>query len=230
MTTDKRKQVISRISDKEARDFFVAAQINEGLPFQVRAMREERGWSQADLGERTNKAQATISQLENPGYGSFTLSTLKRMASAFDVGLIVRFAPFSDLVNWSTNLSPRDLAVPSFDNDPGLSASPDTRDHLNGSNGNSPTDNGVTYSTSEPIAHKGMEQLSVCNVENVAVRINERDVRIEFGLKTGTAGDRLSGEMPVSVALSISQAKSLIECMSRSLSALEKQVGEIKTG
>ena len=62
-----------------------------------------------------------IYRLENPSYGKPTVSTLKRIAAAFDVALIVRFVPFGQLIDWATGtpfvdngLSPESLAVPSF--------------------------------------------------------------------------------------------------------------------
>jgi hypothetical protein len=36
------------------------------------------------------------------------------MAKAFDVGLLVRFVPFSTLVNWTLNVTPDTIAPPSF--------------------------------------------------------------------------------------------------------------------
>lgn len=60
-------------------------------------------------------AQGTISRLENPDYGKYTLTTLKRLAAAFDVALVVRFAPFGELLTWADELSPEALAVPAYD-------------------------------------------------------------------------------------------------------------------
>lgn len=59
--------------------------------------------------------QPRISAMEQPGYGNFTLETLKRLASAFDVALIVRFAPYSELIRWSDTFSPDSFKVPSFE-------------------------------------------------------------------------------------------------------------------
>jgi transcriptional regulator with XRE-family HTH domain len=112
------------LEDKEYRDLFVAEHIAAGLAFQIRAMREARGWSQAELGRRVGMRQETICLLENPSYGRFTLRTLKRLASAFDVALTVRFAPFDELAARTTNLSPEDLAVPAFDPNPHPTAAP----------------------------------------------------------------------------------------------------------
>ena len=117
-TTVRRNQMIDSLRDKEYRDLFVAAHIRNEIAFQIRAIRESLGWTQAELGERIGgKVQESISQWENPNYGKFTLNTLRRLASAFDVGLVVRFAPFSELVDWITQPSPADIAVPIFDHD-----------------------------------------------------------------------------------------------------------------
>jgi transcriptional regulator with XRE-family HTH domain len=115
-----RETLIANLRDKEYRDEFVAAQIDMGIPFQIRAMREEQETSQQALAEQTDMAQARISLLERPGYGRLSLNTLKRLASAFDVALIVRFVPYSELVDWVVNLSPESLNPPSFDQDSGL--------------------------------------------------------------------------------------------------------------
>ena len=65
--------------------------------------------------------QNMIYRLENPSYGRATISTLKRIAAVFDVALVVRFVPFSQLIDWVTGtpfedkgLSPEALAVPGF--------------------------------------------------------------------------------------------------------------------
>src|SRR5438876_279312 len=120
MTSARRRQISASLRDKEYRDAFVEEHIDTGLPFQIRAMRQDRGWTQGELGQRTGMAQESISQLESSSYGRFTLRTLKRLASAFDVALMVKFVPFSRLVDWQAELSPEDLAVPSFDADTGL--------------------------------------------------------------------------------------------------------------
>jgi transcriptional regulator with XRE-family HTH domain len=58
-------------------------------------MREERGWTQRELGDIAGVRQNWISQIESPDYEGFSLRTLKKLAFAFDVALIVRFVPFS---------------------------------------------------------------------------------------------------------------------------------------
>lgn len=123
-TSARREQIAASLLDKEYRDLFVTEEIDTGLPFQIRAIRQDRGWSQQELAERVGMTQEAISRLENLNYCKFTLGTLKRLASAFDVALVVRFEPFSRLVDWASNLSPDDLIVPDFTHDASLRQTP----------------------------------------------------------------------------------------------------------
>jgi len=70
--------------------------------------------SQSELASLTGMAQNAISRLESAEYGRPSITTLKRLAAAFDVALIVRFAPFRELTEWVSNLSAGSLKVPSF--------------------------------------------------------------------------------------------------------------------
>jgi hypothetical protein len=49
--------------------------------------------------------QAQVSRAENPDYRGTRISTLGKLAEAFDVALIVRFAAFSELADWLATLS-----------------------------------------------------------------------------------------------------------------------------
>ncbi|MGR3174945.1 MAG: helix-turn-helix domain-containing protein [Candidatus Scalindua sp.] len=115
---DKRKKgLIKKLKNKEYREAFVSEHIDTGIPFQIRALRNQRKWTQKDLAEHTEMKQEHISRLEDPNYSKFTLATLKRLAAAFDVGLIVRFTPVSDLVKWELELTSESLKAVSFDQD-----------------------------------------------------------------------------------------------------------------
>jgi len=115
MTTSKLKtELILKLKDKEYRDAFVVSHINNVIPFQIRTLREQREFSQEELARLTGKQQEAVSRLENPNYERYTLATLKELASAFDVGLVVRFVPISKLVEWELNLDSESLKVLSF--------------------------------------------------------------------------------------------------------------------
>lgn len=125
MISARLQQIIESMRDKEYRDIIVSEEINTGLPFQIRAMRKDRGWTQAELAEKAGMTQEAVSRAESLNYQRFALSTLRRLASAFDVALSVRFEPFSELASRMAHLSQGDLAIPGFDQDPGVS--PPTR-------------------------------------------------------------------------------------------------------
>lgn len=117
INSTKRSEIARSLANKEYREAFVEAEINTTIPFQIRTLRMLREWSQTELANRTGQKQKTISDFENPSYGRLTLSSLKRLAAAFDVALVVRFAPFSELVDWTATMSKERMEVPSFDKD-----------------------------------------------------------------------------------------------------------------
>ena len=111
---NKSQQIWSSLQDEEYRQEY-AADVGTGLAFQIKLIREKNGWTQQALADRVGSHQPTIHQWENPDYGNHTLNSLKSLASAFDLGLMVKFVPFSELVYWNANLTPEKLAPLSFD-------------------------------------------------------------------------------------------------------------------
>ena len=112
---EKRKErLLAELKNKEYRDAFVSANVDVGVAFQVRALRSQRNWNQTELAKRANMHQERISVLENPSH-SPTLATLKKLASAFDVGLMVRFVPISKLVEYELNLDSTAIEAQGFD-------------------------------------------------------------------------------------------------------------------
>jgi transcriptional regulator with XRE-family HTH domain len=77
--------------------------------------------TQANLARESGMTPNNLCRLESPDYGKQTISSLKRIADALDVALVVRFVPFSQYINWLSGtpfwddgLRPEALAVPSF--------------------------------------------------------------------------------------------------------------------
>ena len=103
--------------DKPYRETFVAAHLSTNIAAQIQTIREQRGWTKKQLAQEAGMSPSRITVMEDPSYENFTLTTLKRLASAFDVALIARFAPFSDLVDWVAELSPEKLQTPEFEMD-----------------------------------------------------------------------------------------------------------------
>ncbi len=115
-TTDK-EQIWESLHDSEFREQFINEHIAVGIAFQIRALRDRQKLTQVKLAELLKAKQSLLSTWENPNYGKYSLKTLKDLAKAFDVGLLVRFVPFSKLVDWTVDLPNDVIAPPSFGED-----------------------------------------------------------------------------------------------------------------
>jgi transcriptional regulator with XRE-family HTH domain len=111
---NKREQIWQSLNDYEYRHQFIEEEINVGIAFQIRSIRNRQNLRQEELAKLMNVKQPLVSSWENPNYGKYTLGTLKGLAKAFDVGILVRFVPFSELANWAANLTHDVIAPPNF--------------------------------------------------------------------------------------------------------------------
>ena len=113
---NRKTKLIGKLQNKEYRDSFVSSNIDVGIAFQIRALRKQRNYTQKKIAKISGMKQERISALENPS-NTPNISTLKKIANAFDVGLIVRFIPIGELLEWQINLSNESLNTPSFNED-----------------------------------------------------------------------------------------------------------------
>jgi transcriptional regulator with XRE-family HTH domain len=113
------KKLLEEIKDPEYRRGLVEAHAKDTIAFQVRQLRKVRGWEQRDLARELGnpKLQPMISRYENPDYGRYSITTLLELAAAFDVALVVRFAPFSELVEWDLTSTSKTLSPPRYAED-----------------------------------------------------------------------------------------------------------------
>lgn len=110
-----KEQLNALLEDPAFRRAFLADYVQEILAGQIRAIREHRGLTQEQLGQTADgMSQVQISRLENPDYSGASVNSLKRLAQALDIGLIIRYAPFSEFVDWIVGQSPDRLVPPSF--------------------------------------------------------------------------------------------------------------------
>jgi transcriptional regulator with XRE-family HTH domain len=107
---------------RKYRESFVASLAKRIIPLQIRVLRKQRDWSQAELAKESALTQGVISRAEDPDYGNLTVNTLVKIAAGFDCVFVGRFISFSELGRWYTTLSDeRTLEVPSFSEDLGFS-------------------------------------------------------------------------------------------------------------
>jgi transcriptional regulator with XRE-family HTH domain len=72
---------------------------------------------QTDLARQVNMQQSRISMFETPGAANLTIETLGRLAAAFKVGLIVKFVPYSEMLEWENEFSQDAFDVVRIDKD-----------------------------------------------------------------------------------------------------------------
>lgn len=115
MTTKLSKR-LSRLKSPAYRRAYVRAHATKGLAYQIRALREQRGWTQMELARRLGLSnQSAVARMEDPAYGKLSLESLLRLSDVFDVALLPRFVSFSKLIAETENLTPEALQVESFD-------------------------------------------------------------------------------------------------------------------
>ena len=85
------------LRDREYAEEYAASFLNAHVATQIKVIREQRGMTQADLGNRVGTTQAGISRYEDVNYSSWSLRTLMKLARAFDVRLRVSFEPYGTL-------------------------------------------------------------------------------------------------------------------------------------
>jgi len=100
-------------NDREYREAYMEAAIEQGVAWQIRINRLKRGLSQADLARAIGTQQSAVSRQEDPEYGRHNLDTLVQIAKVFDCALLVKFVSYSMLASDSDSLSENDqYAVP----------------------------------------------------------------------------------------------------------------------
>jgi transcriptional regulator with XRE-family HTH domain len=100
---------LSRFLSKDYRDAFLETDVKAGIAYQIQALREKTGLSQAAFAEKTGKKQSVISRLEDTEYGGVNVNTLLEIAKALDIGLQVRFCDYIDVLE--RDISPAGMKV-----------------------------------------------------------------------------------------------------------------------
>jgi transcriptional regulator with XRE-family HTH domain len=104
--------------DPEYRYGYAESFLDTYIAAQIKTLREQRKWDQAELATRIGTKQSAISRLENVNYSSWSVSTLKRLARAFELRLKISFEDFSTLAFDVQNFNARTLRRVSFSSDP----------------------------------------------------------------------------------------------------------------
>lgn len=113
-----RERFMREFQNKEYRHAYVDDFLNASIATQIKVLREQKNWTQIVLAQRAEMKQSRISALENVNYESWSIKTLRKLAKAFDVALVVKFVSFGDRLLDIECFSREALQVPSFEDDP----------------------------------------------------------------------------------------------------------------
>lgn len=105
------ERLVADFGDKEFAHGYMEDHGNAVIAAQIKALREQRGLTQAQLAELAGMKQERICALENVDYDAWTVKTLRKLADAFDVHLKVSFVPFSQGIMDIVNLRREKLEV-----------------------------------------------------------------------------------------------------------------------
>jgi transcriptional regulator with XRE-family HTH domain len=108
------EKLVSKLNESSYRHAYMMEGVKTWIARQVRTLREQRHWSQDDLGRETEKPQSAISRVEDPDYGKLTLQTLFDLARAYDLPLLVQFVEWSDWLARMNDASTEALRKESF--------------------------------------------------------------------------------------------------------------------
>ena len=108
----------SEFRDEEYRHAYAEECLHTMIATQIKVLREQREMTQSTLAKRAEMLQPRLSVMENADYSSWSVSTLKRLARAFDVALSVKFEAFSEVILDFEEMSRETLSRPSFKDDP----------------------------------------------------------------------------------------------------------------
>jgi len=112
-----REDFIFNKDEKEYRHAYGEESTDISIATQIKVLREQREWRQQDLAGEAKIQQPMVSRYESVNYSNWTMTTLKKLARAYDVWLDVRFRSYGALVNETERFSRESLQVPSFSED-----------------------------------------------------------------------------------------------------------------
>ena len=106
---------LAKLANTEYRHSYLKEMVTGWVVHQIKQLRQDRNWSQAELGTRAgDKPQSTIARLESADYGNWSSASLFELADAFDVALDIRFVPWPVFIENTDDTSPGAMSVPSF--------------------------------------------------------------------------------------------------------------------
>jgi transcriptional regulator with XRE-family HTH domain len=118
----------TELIDPEYSEGYSESFLNAYVATQIKVIREQRKWTQAELANEIGTTQTGISRIENVNYSSWSIRTLIKLARAFKVRLKVSFEPYGTLPGEVVRFNREFLERPKREDDPGLKEYDSSRD------------------------------------------------------------------------------------------------------
>jgi DNA-binding XRE family transcriptional regulator len=90
---DFQKQMIRLRRNRAFAGVFDKKRAEAEVAFQIRRLREAKGWTQKDLARKAGCSQQAISAIEQAGYKRHSLPLLRRVAQVLDADVVVALIP-----------------------------------------------------------------------------------------------------------------------------------------
>lgn len=113
-----KERLMRRFRDRRYRRAYIDAFTDASIATQIKVLREQRQLTQAALAELSGLKQSQISTFENEDNSSWTVKTLKKVAKALDLALVVKFESFGNVLPDIQGFGRSNLERESFDRDP----------------------------------------------------------------------------------------------------------------
>jgi transcriptional regulator with XRE-family HTH domain len=120
-------KLVQRFKDFEYRHTYVESFLDSYIATQIQVLRERHGLTQTELAKRAGMGQSQISALEDVNNSTWKISTLRKLARAFDLVLVVRFEEFGSALPDIDRFSRESLTRRPFDKDPTFANIPPVR-------------------------------------------------------------------------------------------------------
>jgi transcriptional regulator with XRE-family HTH domain len=117
---DDRSFLLSEFGNREARREYAGHLLDAYIALQIKSLRLQRSWSQEEFARRAGMRQSQVSDMEQIDHSSWKVSTLRKLASALDLALVVRFEGFGRFLDEVLPVERKALERPSFPDDPSV--------------------------------------------------------------------------------------------------------------
>ena len=94
-----RDRLLQKFNDFKYRHAYVDDFTDAFIATQIKVLREQQGLTQTQLADKAGMKQSQISELEDVNHQGWKVRTLKKLAKAFDLALVVRFEPFGRVLD-----------------------------------------------------------------------------------------------------------------------------------